>query len=123
MFAPRSDEQHIERLRRTMATFDRWRRPLIVWHLLIAVGFIGLLAAFAVFIGDIGRNWGMGVRGLGPGFILGVVLGAWLGLTAIKIGHELVNLLLGYRSERLLIRYYDASREPPCETPEAVDGP
>ncbi len=112
MFARRSDEEHVERLRRTMATFDRWRRLLIVWHLALAIAFIGLIVAFSVLFHDVGRNLGVNVLGLGPGFIAGLAVGASLGMTAIHIGHKLVDLLLGYRNERLLIRYYDASRKP-----------
>jgi hypothetical protein len=115
-----SDEQHVERLRRSMASFDRWRRPLLAFYALIAVIFLGVLVGTFILLNDLGRNMGMG--GWGPGFVIGLVMGASLGFSALKIMYMFINILLGFRNERLLITYYDAFREM-SEAEEAEDGP
>jgi hypothetical protein len=42
------------------------------------------------------------------GFISGLVVGGAIGFIAIKLAHGLVMAVMGYRNERLLLRYYDA---------------
>jgi hypothetical protein len=102
-----SDEELVERLRRGIARFDRWRRPLLVLYLVGAAVFIGAVVAATVLLQSLSR--GLGNRHSSwAGFLLGVVIGSGLGITAAKIGHGIVDILLGYRNERLLIKYHDA---------------
>jgi uncharacterized membrane protein len=104
-----SDEQYVERVRRSVNSFDRWRRPLTILYVLLAVIHIGLFVAVVLLMDSFGRNLGM--LGWPPGFLVGLSLGAMLGLSTIKSVHGLMNVLIGVHNERLLIRYHDALRE------------
>ncbi len=104
-----SDEEFIERLRGTMATWDRLRRRLRVFYLLMAVVLVGLIVAVCLWLTNL---MGRGIQGQNLGFALGFILGLTLGGLAFKVVHGLMySLPRGFRSERLLIRYYDAIRQ------------
>lgn len=103
-----SDEQHVERLRRSVKNLDRWRRPLTALYVLSAAAYIGSLVAAVLFLDGLGKNLGM--QGWGPGFLFGLLLGATLGTTGLKIFHGLFIVLMGLHNERLLIQYFDAYR-------------
>jgi hypothetical protein len=104
-----SDEEFIERLRGTMATWDRLRRRLRVFYLLLAVAVVGLVVAVCLLLTNL---MGRGIQGQNLGFALGFILGLFLGGLTFKVGFGLMDSLsCGYRSERLLIRYYDAIRQ------------
>jgi hypothetical protein len=104
-----SDEEFIERLRTSLATWDRLRRRLFVIYVLSGVVIVGLLIAVCLLLANLLR---LGMQGQNAGFALGVILGLLLGELAFKVVYGLVDSLSGgYRSERLLIRYYDAIRQ------------
>ncbi len=104
-----SDEEFIERLRVTVATWDRLRRRLLVFYLLLAVVIVGLIVAACLVLTNLMR---MGIQGQNAGFVLGFIFGLMLGGLTFKVVFGLVDSISGgYRSERLLIRYYDAIRQ------------
>jgi hypothetical protein len=101
-----TEAEFVERVRRGIARYDRLRRALVVLYGVLALALLGLLVAVSEFIR--GGQW----PGLGPGFGVGLVLGSSLGLLAIKIAHGLVSAFCqGGRTERLLVKYYDAVRD------------
>lgn len=99
-----SDAGFVDRIRHSIAWYDSLRGRLLALDLGLAVAFIALAIAATEFIR--GAAW------LGPGFGVGLVLGASLGLLAVKIAHGLVSAVCGTgRTERLLVRYYDLAQE------------
>ncbi len=106
-----SDDEHIERIRRSMATFDRFRRPLMIFYVVLTFAVIGVSVACVMLLESLNRSLGNQTRGIGPGFILGMMLGIGFGVLALKCGHGLGAILFGYRNERLMIHYYDVYRE------------
>jgi hypothetical protein len=101
-----TDEEHVRRVRLAVAVYDRWRRPLLALYTGLAIGFVGLLVAAGALLQGL-MQWG-NMQGLAPGFLIGLALGAMLRGLAVKIGHGLMTWLLPPRTERLLLRYYDA---------------
>jgi cytochrome bd-type quinol oxidase subunit 2 len=101
----RSDEEHIERLRRTMKTWDRWRPWFIVIHSLALVAFLAITIGIAE---GLNRNWPNNPGPVWLGFLLGIPAGGMVGMVAHKIAHGFVWAIAGHRSEHLLLRYYDA---------------
>jgi zinc transporter ZupT len=101
-----TDEDHVERVRRTVQLLERWRRPLQVLWLTTAVASIGSLGAMAYLLELLMQ----GNRNplLIQGFIVGVLLGAMAGLLVVKAAHALASSLKPLRTERLLLRYHDA---------------
>jgi fatty acid desaturase len=100
---PLSDKEYVERVRRSILWYDRFRWLMVVFYLaataaLVSLGFI--LIDF-VLRGPMPGAW--------AGFAFGGLLGLLLGKLTHKVGHGLAQALDGAnRSERLLVRYYDA---------------
>ncbi|QEH35613.1 hypothetical protein OJF2_41660 [Aquisphaera giovannonii] len=118
---PKSDEEHVERLRRSLASFDRWRRPLLALHLAAAVTYVAAVIAAVWALRGFASMMGANAPGVAPGFLIGLAAGASLGFLGVKIAHGLVDLALGLRNERLLVRYHDALREMEQEAREAEE--
>jgi hypothetical protein len=104
-----TDEEHLRRVRLAVAAYDSCRRPLLALYIGLAIVYVGLLVAIGALLQAL-RQWG-NMQGLAPGFFIGLALGAMLGGLAVQIGHGLVTFLLPPRTERLLLRYYDALTE------------
>jgi len=101
-----AEAEFVERVRHGIARYDRLRWALVALYGVLALVLVGLAVAVSEFIRA--GQW----PGLGPGFVVGLVLGSTLGLLAIKIAHGLVSALCrGGRTERLLVKYYDAARD------------
>ena len=79
-------------------------------YVVITGMFIGAVVAAMILLERLSRGLGNQNARWG-GFLLGLVIGVCLGLMALKIGHGIVDILLGYRNERLLIKYHDALEE------------
>jgi sterol desaturase/sphingolipid hydroxylase (fatty acid hydroxylase superfamily) len=106
-----TDEERIERLRRNITTFDRWRRVFIVLNL---VAFLALVAAFVAALSMMDgmvKSFGQRAGGSGLGFGFGFILGMFIGLYTLYILHGWYVIFFGLRNERLLIRFYDADRD------------
>jgi hypothetical protein len=114
-----TDEEHVRRIRRVVATHDRWRRPLLALYSGLALVLVGLLVACGALLPGLMQ---LGMRqGLAPGLVIGFTLGAMLGGLAAKIGHGLMTSLLPLlRTERLLLQYYDALAELALESAAAT---
>ena len=101
-----SDDEYVETLRRSVATADRWRFWLI---LLQAVVLITVVAVFATFIPNLiwfakPANIPIAFFGLAMGTMIGFSFG-WM---IHNILSTLLSVLTGMRTERLLIKHYDA---------------
>ena len=100
------DAQYVERLRRTMALWDRYRPLLLVLYVAMLGLFAWAVTRGVQFLVALARPtdapWP--VFGFMAGTILGVVVG-WLFHFLI---FGLSGGLLGFRSERLLVKYHDA---------------
>lgn len=116
------DERHIERLRRTLISFDRWAGFLKGLYLLAALVFLVTIVATLVHLAELGRFFGKIGAGITPGFLLGVLIGFGSGFLAIKVLHGLIEVFTGLRNERLLIRYYDAYQELEAEVAQGSLG-
>ena len=103
---PHSDAQYIEQLRRTVALWDRFR-PLVV------VVYVAMLGTFAWAVTR-GAQFlvGMARPADAPWPFFGFVAGALLGVVVGWVFHFLIfslsRGLLGFRAERLLVRYHDS---------------
>ena len=100
------DESYVERVRRGVRSFDRWRWPLIAFYGLI-------LTAFIVFEVAVIRRLGTAISNLegrvSPAFSLGLVMGLGLGVPFLGALHGFFFVLLPkQRTERLLVAYHDA---------------
>lgn len=101
-----SDAEYIERLRRSLAEFQRLRRWLILLYAVLTVGFIGALVIIVALLRAIFQQNNRPDALVG--FALGFVFGAMIGSVALKLGHGLATTILDRRAERLLVKYHDA---------------
>jgi hypothetical protein len=113
--APRSNDEYIERLRRNVAQFDRWRPWILGLYGIAAVLFFAGLFMCVVIFERVGLLAQLPLRW--HGLLLGIVIGASIGVSAIKIAHGLGSMLFGLRNERLLVRYYDEV----CKIRESIE--
>jgi hypothetical protein len=106
----RSEGEYIESVRLSLARFDRWRPWILGLYGTAAIAFCVCLVLAVVFLE---RGGGLFVQFpfRWQGLVLGLTLGASLGVSAIKVGHGLGLMLFGLRNERLLVKYYDEVQE------------
>jgi hypothetical protein len=101
-----SDAQYIAQLRQTLARWDRGRP----WLLAVYVAILGILV-LAVSKG-VDLLVGLAKPAQAPWPLFGFVVGALFGFLVAWLFHFLVfglgRMLMGFRAERLLVRYYDA---------------
>ena len=105
-----TDEEHVQGIRRTVAFYDRWRRPLLALYVAAAVAFaVMFVAAVSLLQGLV--QWA-NMQGLIPGFVVGLALGMMLGGLTVHITHGLLFWLAPpLRTERMLLRHYDVLTE------------
>jgi hypothetical protein len=105
-----TDEEYVQRVRRQVAFFNRWRRP---WVAICIVLLLALLVAAVMVVETLQRlAQGIGGQGVTPGLVIGLMMGAMLGLQAIGLTFGLV---VGFRADRtalLLLIYHDALKSP-----------
>lgn len=101
-----TDDEFVEKLRRRITLFDRWRP----WF--ICVSLAVLAATIWVFIKVISLLIGLvqPANAAFPmmGFALGTVAGLSFGFTIAKLLHGLIFAFGGFRAERLLLKHYVA---------------
>nr|MBA3354103.1 hypothetical protein [Blastocatellia bacterium] len=106
-----SDDEFVERLRRGIGSFDRFRPWIILFWLGLAIGIAPALlwawngAMKIAALGNLGQPANAGV--IGFGLIAGVGMGIAIGNFADRVVGQLLQAVWGYRTERLLVRYYD----------------
>ena len=101
-----TDEDYVERIRRGLAFWKRFRRVLLVTNtLLIAAFVVGMLFAADALQLFIRGNQGQGVP---FGFVIGVLLGLLVACALDHVTRGLVNAQRSWRTELLLLRYHDA---------------
>jgi hypothetical protein len=111
-----SDDEFVEKLRKSLRWWDRWRWAGVALHGAIIATVLWLAFQFVKLL--------QGMQALFPQqnpmpdevFLICVVLGAKLGLLLHGSAWALMNNLVGMRSERLLVKCYDAMN------PKAVEG-
>lgn len=104
-----SDEEYIERVRRGIAAYDRWRRLLLAFYALAAIVLVGFLVLwFGSWQGQMQQLSHSENPYVGLGFLIGLAVGTMSGIMVIAVINVLGNLLFGLRGERLMIRYHDA---------------
>ena len=99
-----TDLEYVARIRRSVELWDRYRVALVGLSVALLGAAVWILPkGIQLLIGLIGGN-------AGPRLV-GFATGAFLGLAAGHILHSTVNLLImglaGFRTERLLLQYYD----------------
>jgi hypothetical protein len=104
-----SDEEFIERQRRNLAQFDRGRLWLMGLYAALFPALLGVSYMATRFLNNVGQQFN--VQGGIAGFGIGFAIGAGIGIAALKWAHGFIEVLVGYRSERLMIRFYDAFQE------------
>jgi hypothetical protein len=100
------DAEHVERVRRTLHRFDRWRPWMAGFYTALAVGYVALLVAAVTVLN--GFRLQAQDRPALLGLFVGLGVGASLGLLGAHIADMLCVVFLGARNERLLVRYFDA---------------
>ena len=119
---PKTDDEFVESVRKTVARFDRlrtWLIPLLaVLHLAPVVGMLIVVTFFH----------GMNERIANPGnnpktqivwlyFTMGVGLGLTVGHGILSCFTLKAKFVSGMRTERLLLRYYDAYKDAVARSP------
>lgn len=109
---PETDDEYIERIRKLVKSHDRWKRwsaPLVVLVALSPVVMLVLmmqaLVGFLKLLGNAGQP-NIPLAWVGFGF--GALLGLGLGQHVHSAMMNLFQFFTGQRTERLLVRYYDA---------------
>jgi NADH:ubiquinone oxidoreductase subunit 6 (subunit J) len=100
------DAEFVERIRCGIAKADRFRWMIVMIYVVAIVMLVGL----AVAIDSLVRN--RVFQGMGPGFLVGISIGFSFGLLLVNVVHGLLGTIAtGGRIERLLVKYFDISRQ------------
>lgn len=120
---PETDDEYIERIRKLVSWYDRWKwlaAPLVAVIAVAPVAMAIILANSLVgFINRMGNN--ANAQLIWAGVAGGVIMGAGLGQVLHSALAQLQQLFTGQRTERLLLRYYDAFHSSLEETAPASD--
>lgn len=99
-----TDEEFVKRMRSNLWKLDRWRKWLVMLHIGILLGVVGLLISFSNMI----RQPNGLFQGAGIGLLIGITMGSSIGLMLVHNVTALVNLMpMAKRSERFMLRYHD----------------
>jgi hypothetical protein len=104
----RTDEEHVQRVRRTIASWDRWRRWFLAFYAAMGLLVLGLAVAMTRLVDRLQGIPGNNAPGAWLGFIVGLMLATMLGFLMLSVVHGLIMSLSSLRTERLLLRYHDA---------------
>jgi hypothetical protein len=109
-FTP-DDEQHIERVRKSLARLDRHRQFLAGLYGLLLCFWFGLAVAMTILMQRIGSFLIAGEYWGPTGFLIGMMLGIPYGFAVVHNTHGFLNALVSMRNERLMLRYHDELAE------------
>ncbi len=101
-----SDQAYVEEIRKRDYTFRRIRW---IWAVLLVLSLVAMFI-FNDFIQGINDSFPESEAGLDRGLILGAIFGFMFAMLASQAGHcfnEWLDARNGYRTERLLLKYYD----------------
>jgi nitrate reductase NapE component len=100
-----SDEEYIEKIRKSVLFWDRFR----CWATPVLLVILAAFLWFCVWVVQILAGPGpAGVpQGMWQGFSFGAVTGLFLAFMFGKITHGFITLRPGLRTERLLLEYHD----------------
>lgn len=108
-WTPVPDDEYVDGLRRIMKYWSRWRYVFLVANigLVIAILFmadrgLNFLMDMALPPGNAQFNWPL------AGFVCGATLGMAIGWFFWHSIHGLLESIDGMKSQRLLLKYYDA---------------
>ena len=107
-----TDEQYVERVRRGVASFDRWRRLAMVLHGMLTLAYVALFVALVKLANLISGEFFKGSWWLTSGLLIGILLGWPVGLWIHQLLQGWATILGGMRKERLLVAYHDALESP-----------
>jgi hypothetical protein len=99
-----SDDEHISRLRRSMANWDRYRYWLFFIYVLLLFAIAWIPYKLFEVVIEVGPNVPIALGG----FFVGIMLGMNCGWMIFGILHGLASCINGFRTERLLLRYHDS---------------
>jgi len=102
-----SDEEYIAKLRRFMAFWGRWRRWMIALQIVLLAALTWFMLRAANVVLEMGEHFGE--VPIIMGLVMGGIFGIAMGWTFYSIIHGLIFALLGHRTEKLLLKHYDAT--------------
>ncbi len=102
----RTDDEHVDRVRRNLRFFDRCRWWGFATLLLFEIIFLVFIFAGVDQLAGQFQKGNFGARQVG--FWMGFMSGTAVALFQWKIAEVMIRFLAWNRSERLLIRYHDA---------------
>lgn len=103
---PKTDEQYVESIRTQISRSKRF----IVFHILGAIFFLALFLWAGMQVCRLDQIMPEFSEGAGRGFFIGVQLGLVAGLFFIFAFMNInftISYFRGYRTERLMLKYYD----------------
>lgn len=102
-----SDAEYVANARRQISVIGRIRPWFIVLNVVMLVALIWIAQHSVAMLIDMVRPPQWAVIGFGTG----VGIGAFVGFSLHEIAFNLIFAIGNFRSERMLIRYYDAFNE------------
>jgi hypothetical protein len=123
---PKTDDEFVETVRKTVTRFDRWKPWLLllvaVLHLAPVVGTLILLALLEGMLQEF-VNLGIQPNAKHVWWFLsvGVAFGVGIGHSIHSFFTQLAHFVSGMRTERLLVRYYDACQDSSEDAPSSLD--
>jgi len=101
------DDKYVAKLRRTIAWWDRWRYWMILLHVILLACVSWMTVRLSQTLLELAEPEDVPFTIVG--LLLGAVVGFSFGWMFYGLLQGLVTAISGFRSERLLLQYYDSA--------------
>lgn len=116
-----SDEEYVAKIAKSLQWWDRWRWLAVLFHLAILGAVIWFGLSVVALVQTLQGMWGNQNPNVLPEevVLIGIILGLKVGFFLHSSLMGVINAVAGFRSERLLVQYFNKLQAETTDSGEA----